>query len=356
LKPPTSILARCALWPLSLVYRGLAGAHRTAYLGGWLARDRVAVPVVSVGNLTVGGTGKTPLVARICSILEDEGLRTAVVSRGYKRRGDQDVTVVSRGDGSGPRVDVSTAGDEPYLLAATLPRSAVVVAPRRADGARLAAEELHAEVIVIDDGYQHHRLARNLDLLVMDATCPVDSGWVLPAGALREPVHAACRAGALILSGCHRVPETTAAEALFRRHNAAAPLFHAATGALEWMAQDGAGRRLSELAGGPVAAFCGIGQPERFRQDLLQAGLQVPLFVPFPDHHWYTDEDLKALSRRARKAGVTQWITTEKDFVRLSREQARSYPIGRLRISVEVREEPQFRSLLMNAVQHEAST
>lgn len=355
-KPPTSILARLALWPLSLLYRSAAWMHLAAYRSGWLTRERVPVPVVSVGNLSVGGTGKTPLVARICSLLAEQGMRTAVVSRGYKRRGGQDLIVVSRGDGTGPLVDVATAGDEPYLLACALPDTAVVVATRRAAGARLAAAELGVDVIVADDGYQHHRLARDVDLLVMDATAPTDSGWVLPAGALREPLHATSRASALVLSHCDIALDTAGIEALFHRHNPTAPVFHTTARPHEVVVHDG--RRLdpSALSGEPVVAFCGIGKPDRFRQDLIRLGMQVVVFAPFSDHHWYTDDDLEALSRRAKDAGATHWITTEKDFVRLSRRQQRSYPIGRLRIAVEVREEQQFRSFLMNALQARSVT
>jgi len=339
------------LWPLSVLYRGGAWMHLAAYRSGWLTRERVSVPVVSVGNLSVGGTGKTPLVAWICSLLSEQGLRSAVVSRGYKRRGGQDLIVVSRGDGKGPLVDVFAAGDEPYLLAHALPDSAVVVATRRAAGARLAAEQLGVDVVVTDDGYQHHRLARDVDLLVMDATAPTDSGWVLPAGALREPLHASSRASALVLSHCDIAPDTAPIEALFHRHNPTAPVFHTAVRLQAVILSDGREVDPSALSGEPVAAFCGIGKPHLFHQDLLRAGLEVVVFAPFSDHHWYTDDDLEALSRRARDAGATHWLTTEKDFVRLSELQQRSYPIGRLRIAVEVREEQQFRSFLMNALE-----
>ena len=356
MKPPRSVPLRYALWPFSLLYRAATGAHRAAYDLGLLAREHVPVPVVSVGNLTVGGTGKTPLVALICTLLEQEGIRTAVVSRGYKRRGAGDVTVVSRGDGEGPRIDVRAAGDEPYWLARSLPRSAVVVAARRAQGARLAVTELGAQAIVTDDGYQHHRLARDLDLLVMDAACPVDSGWVLPAGALREPPRAASRASALILAQCDPAGGCGAAEALFRRHNRRAPVFHSRARPVEWIRPDGGRRSPADLAGQSLAAFCGIGRPHRFLEDLRRAGAEVPVFVPFPDHHWYTDQDLRALSRRARAAGATEWITTEKDFVRLSQQQLQVHSIGRLRIAVEIQEEQEFRSLLMSALQAEVGT
>lgn len=351
MKPPTSLLARWALWPLSVLYRVGAWLHLAAYRSGWLSREHISVPVVSVGNLSVGGTGKTPLVARICSLLAEQGKRTAVVSRGYKRRAGSDLIVVSRGDGKGPVVDVATAGDEPYLLARALPDSAVVVATRRADGARLAAEELGVDVVVTDDGYQHHQLARDVDLLVMDATEPTGSGWVVPAGALREPLHAASRASALVLSHCDVAPETAPIEALFHRYNPTAPVFHMVTRLQDIVLPDGRQVNPEDLSGERVLAFCGIGKPELFRQDLLRAGLELVVFAPFSDHHWYTDDDLKALSRQAKDAGAMYWLTTEKDFVRLSHEQQRSYPIGRLRIVVEILEAQEFRGFLMSALQ-----
>lgn len=347
MNPPHSTWARLALWPLSLVYRCAAAAHRTAYRTGWLAVERAPVPVVSVGNLSAGGTGKTPLVAAVCRLLDAEGRRTAVVSRGYRRRRSEGAIIVSRGEGRGPEVDVRSAGDEPFLLASLLPRSAVVVATRRIDGARLAAAELGADVVVADDAYQHHGMARDVDLLVIDAMAPDGGGWLLPAGALREPLSSARRASALLVSRSDRPGAAPDASAAFQRYNPDAPVFRTKARFPAVVLPDGREADVESLAGRSVLGFCGIGRPELFREDLRRLGLEVAGFTAFADHHWYDDHDMEKLARRAAAVGATLLMTTEKDYVKLSDADARVPPVARLRLEVEFVDAPGFRAFLL---------
>ncbi len=355
MRTPTHILARLALWPLSCLYLGAVRLRAATYRYGWVRAERAPVPVISVGNLSVGGTGKTPLVETICRLLDQAGMRTAVVSRGYRRRGGDAITVVSRGDGKGPEVDVATAGDEPFLLAQMLPRTPVLVSADRVAGARAAARDLGAEVVIADDAFQHLRLARDIDLLTIDATNPTEAGWLLPSGALREPIDASRRASAFLLTHCDRIGETAQLEAIFRSHNRTAPFFRTTFRPAELALPDGSTADPRDLHDQTVVAFCGIGRPEFFRQDLERLGARVKAFFTFPDHHWFEDSDLRRVEERARAVGSTVVLTTEKDYVRLGERQRASLPILRLRIRAELWEERRLIKFLLSRLEREVA-
>ena len=353
MQPPSHLLARFALWPASVLYGRLARWRVEAYRRGWLRSARLPVPVISVGNLTVGGTGKTPLVAAIAAMLEADGRRVAIVSRGYRRSGGK-VQVVSLGDGSGPRLDAREAGDEPRLLAETLPRCIVVVGADRAEAGRLAITH-GADVIVADDAFQHLRLERTVNLLAVDATNPFGAGWLLPAGGLREPIAAARRADAVIVTRCDRIGETINLEAHLRRLRPGLPFFHAITRPLLLRGPGGVTAPLEAIAGQRIAAFSGIARPGFFRQDLERAGGRVAAFLPFPDHHWYGDGDVEAIARRAREAGAERLVTTHKDLVRLTAAQREALAVWCLEVGVEFWDDRRFRQFLAARVGREAA-
>jgi tetraacyldisaccharide 4'-kinase len=348
------VLARLALWPASVLYGRVTRWRVEAYRRGWLRTVRLPVPVVSVGNLTVGGTGKTPLVAAIATMLEASGRRVAIVSRGYGRSGGE-VRVVSLGDGSGPRLGAREAGDEPLLLAESLPRCVVVVGADRAEAGRVAIESGGADVIVADDAFQHLRLERTLNLLAVDATNPFAAGWLLPAGGLREPVAAARRADAVIVTRCDRIGETINLEAQLRRLRPGLPFFHAITRPLLLRGPGGASAPLEAIAGQKVAAFSGIARPRFLVQDLERAGARVVAFLPFEDHHWYRDGDLETIARRAREAGAERLITTHKDLVRLAPAQREALSVWWLEVGVEYWDDRRFRQFLAGRVGQEAA-
>ena len=310
--------------------------------------------MISVGNLSVGGTGKTPLVEAICRFLEADGLRAGIVSRGYRRRGGGAVTVVSRGDGQGPVAGADAAGDEPYLLATRLPAAPVVVAADRAAAARRAID-LGAEVVVADDAFQHRRLARQIDFLVIDATNPTEAGWILPAGRLREPLEAAGRATAFLITRCDRKGDLTAIQGIYRAFNPTAPFFETIARPTQVVAPDGSALELTVLRGQPVVAFCGIGAPRFFREDLERLGARVQAFLPFPDHHWFSDDDLAWVAERARETGAAYVMTTEKDHVRLSERQRDGAQIHQLRIGAEVWQERHLVKFLRRSLGREAA-
>lgn len=280
------------------------------------ARRRLGRPVVSVGNLSVGGTGKTPLVAAIAAWLVAIGERPAILSRGYARTvSSRDPVVVS--DGTRVRADVAHAGDEPLMLARAVPGAAVVVCAQRHAAGVVAEETLGATIHVLDDGFQHLPLARDLDIVVTAAgTLATDA--VLPKGRLREPVSALSRAEILVVVGA----TDDEAEAEARTYGVARGV--------------GATRRLgapvpvhgeTPTRDRPLVAMAGIGQPAQFVHALTADGWQVLDTCSFPDHHWFTPADLSAVARRVAAAGAWGVATTDKDAVRLE-------PLGPLPVAV----------------------
>jgi tetraacyldisaccharide 4'-kinase len=303
--------------PLGPIYGGLMRLRAAAYRRGWLASARLPVPVVSVGNLTMGGTGKTPMVIQVVRLLQALGRRPVVVSRGYGGRARQPFNLVS--DGGRILLDAAMAGDEPRLLAESLPGVAVVTGARRVPAARYAVERLGAEVIVLDDGFQHLALQRDLDLVLFKGPDYLGNGRVFPGGDLREPLAALTRASAFVLveSGDGR---DSPGAGTFRQYLAATfpgcPVISAAY-------RPGALLPANTLAvakgnpGGNFLGFCGLARPESFRQTLNGLPWGIAGFRVFPDHHPYVAEDLDDLARQAEQQGALALVTTAKDVVKL---------------------------------------
>ncbi len=270
------------------------------------ARQRLRRPVISVGNLSVGGTGKTPLVAAIARWLVSIGERPAILSRGYARKVTmREPLVVS--DGGRVRSDVAHAGDEPLMLARAVPGAAVVVCAERYAAGRVAEETLGATVHLLDDGFQHLPLARDLDIVVTPAGALADDA-VLPKGRLREPLSALSRAGLLVVVG-----------ATDREAQQEADVYGVPCGI-------GAVRRLgppvvvhgaAPTRDRSVVAMAAIGQPEQFEAALVADGWQVVDRCTYPDHHWYSAADLAEVAGRVEAAGAWGVATTDKDAVRL---------------------------------------
>jgi len=274
--------------------------------------DRLPRPVVSVGNLAWGGGGKTPLTIALAAHLRDAGRRVAVLSRGYARSSAGPL-VVSRGDG--PVVDVAAAGDEPHEMARALPGVAVVVGERRAEAGRLALAELAPapDLFVLDDGFSHRALARDVDLLVFPAADPWARGRLLPSGRLREPLAAARRADAVVLTGGAAGDGATLAGAL-GAHGYDGPGFASVT-------ELGAPRTLDGAplaAGAPVYAVAGIAAPERFFAAARAAGLEVVGERGYRDHAPYRDTEVRAIELDARRHGADAVLTTAKDAAKLA--------------------------------------
>jgi tetraacyldisaccharide 4'-kinase len=323
---------------LASVYAAAAAARRRYYERPGRQR-RLQRPVISVGNLRVGGTGKTPAVAHIARILLEMGERPAILSRGYGRRSAPDgVVVVS--DGGRICADLDRSGDEPLMLARTVEGARVLVSADRYLAGRLAELHLDATVHVLDDGFQHLALARGTDLLIVDEEDIADAR-TLPAGRLRESLEAASSAHALL------VPSGTSEQA----RTVAASL--GVGTAFQLVRAAGEARRLDLL--GPsvpvrtttaVLAAAGVARPERFFDELRAAGWDVKQTVTFPDHHRYSRADAERLAETARSAGARAILTTEKDLVRLLPFRPLPLPLMWLPLTVRIEPAPAFREWL----------
>jgi tetraacyldisaccharide 4'-kinase len=312
--------------PWQQLYGAAHAARRRWYL---MRSKRLPRPVVSVGNLHWGGAGKTPLVAAIAGHLRDRGLRTAILSRGYRSRG-RGVRIVSTGEG--PLLGPKVAGDEPVLLAGALPGVAVVVGPDRFDAGRHALERLDPapEVFVLDDGFSHLRLFRDIDLLVFPADDPFASGRLFPGGRLREPLSAARRADAVLLSGEHTAAGSALAQAL-RSFGFEGPGFSAPARVDPPRLTSG-----EPLPGGTrVLLLAAIARPERFLEAARKFDLEVAGSLTFPDHHAYPPSSVASVEEAFESCRAAVLLTTTKDEVKL---------LGRIDLplaSLPVRAEPE---------------
>ncbi len=302
------------LQPLALGWRLGVALRLQAYRRGWLKTRRLARPVVSVGNLTVGGTGKTPFVAWLTERLQRRGLRPVVLTRGYKRRSRDKVIAI---DASDRAPDPREVGDEPAWLARSLPQVPIVVGADRYAAGRLAEQRFAVDVHILDDGFQHLSLARDVDLLLLDVTQEFSEGALVPAGRLREPRSALRRAHAVVLTRVDQADPKSLEEQV-RRINPRADVFHATT-ELCALRDLGSDRQvpLEALRGAPVMSFCGIGNPRAFFADLKRWGYTVAGQSVFSDHHVYTISDVASLQARARQCGAKALMTTEKDSLNL---------------------------------------
>lgn len=310
-----SWLIRAVLWPFSVLYRGGLAGYLAVYASGLRKRHRLPVPVISVGNLTFGGTGKTPAVQTLCRLLRSQGRKLTILSRGHggSSRG---VTIVS--DGTDVLADAAVCGDEPVLLARSLPGVPVVAGKDRPAAGVVACREFRPDVIILDDGMQYWQLHRDLDVVVMDAARPFGSGLLMPAGDLREPVGGIRRAGAIVLNsrGSDEAVSVELVERLARLAPRALIVRANRQPSSLLSAHDGQDVGLEWLRGRRIAAFCGIGRPESFRDTLTGLGASVEEFLEFPDHYRYSECDLHAI-RRAAEDGAEALVTTEKDWARL---------------------------------------
>jgi len=303
---------RAPLVVLSWLYCGALSAYLAPYRLGVRKPNRISTPVVSVGNLVLGGTGKTPVVRWLCESLIADGVRPCVVSYGYGGSACSSPTVVS--DGSTVRLSAAEAGDEPAMLARLLPTVQVVVGKRRFTAASLAEERFSPDLVVLDDGFQHWQLHRDLDIVVLDARRPFGNGRTIPAGPMREPKSALRRADVVIISHSDAVDEQSLA-ALRQEIEVLSP----GSGIYRARYADATARPLNGSGGAPdgatVCALSSIGAPSGFEK-IAATGFALACAVRYPDHHPYTSEDLDQVVQAARRSGASAIVTTEKDAVR----------------------------------------
>lgn len=288
------------------LYGAVAAARRRLYDRGILASESVTAPVVSVGNIVWGGTGKTPVVAALAAHWEGAGRRTGIVSRGYRRR-SRGTVVVS--DGAGRLAGVEEAGDEPRLLARRFPHAVVVVSERRAAAARESIR-LGAEIVILDDGFQHLALRRDADVVLLDADDPFGGGPP-PAGRAREDAAALARADLVLVT---RAGSADSAADRETPRWTAAPVRHVRFRFAGWF-RDGAA---AEPPAGAGIAVCAIGNPASFRTTLADSGAPAAELLVFRDHHAYGAADVRRIERAAERSGATHVLTTEKDEEKLA--------------------------------------
>lgn len=309
--------------------------------------------VLSVGNITTGGTGKTPAVVAIAGWARDQGYRVAVLSRGYGGRYPGEVFEVSDGQHihAGPR----EAGDEPCLLAARLPGVPVILARRRAMAGLYAHRKFHSDFFLLDDGFQHIGLSRDLDLLLLDAKSPFGNGHLLPWGPLREPRSHLRRANGFLVTNCGGEREEEKLCRWLERRFPARPLFKS-THVPERVLVPGKGEShpVAFLKGKRVIAFAGIARPLRFRQTLLDAGADVAGFKVFRDHHRFRESEIRDLLALKSASGADLLITTEKDRQRLMQGKTPLADLACLTISMKVTNEEKFFSYVEDAFRAKA--
>jgi tetraacyldisaccharide 4'-kinase len=324
------------LWPFSLVYGAGAHLRARAYQTGILRQRRLDGIVISVGNLTVGGTGKTPMVLWIARRLLAEGKRAGILTRGYK---GESVGGTSPGENATSTEGESTS-DEVRLLKARLgePIAFGVGADRFANGQQLAKQGVNW--FVLDDGFQHLQLARDVDIVLIDATNPFGGGKLLPAGRLREPRGALARADIVVITRSERSP---AIEAAVRR-DSEAPIFYARP-RLEvvriWRGEY-PGDEDGDARSKKLFAFCGIGNPAAFVSDLLRWGFEIVGHRFFPDHHRFMPEDVAQIESEARAANADGLICTEKDIFNLGGTVWSSFEVRYCSISMQIDNESEF--------------
>lgn len=297
------------LAPFSFAYSLVQRLRAALYQTGILRSGRLPRPVISVGNITVGGTGKTPVTAHIARILMDQGYRVAVLSRGYGGSLEGHAVVVS--DGATVMLSPKECGDEPFLLASTIPGLMVVIGTDRYAAGVLAMQQFQPDLFLLDDGFQHLQLQRDLNILLLDCSRPFGNGWGLPAGLLREPVSAVQRADLVIHTRC---PEGSVSASTVKgipncsAHHRITDLVPL-TGGIPVTA--------SLLYEKKLLAFAGIAEPVQFFDALRALGLNLVHTIRFPDHTPYAETDVSLIMDALLRYGAEFAITTQKDGVKL---------------------------------------
>lgn len=333
--------------PFSPLYSAVMKLRETLYRKGLYKSYSLDVPVISVGNLTMGGTGKTPIVAHIALKLLAKGFKPAIISRGYGGAAGNKVNVVS--DGTEVYLDAKAAGDEPCFLAHSLPGIHVLTGIVRILPCRHAVKKAGCDILLLDDGFQHLAVQRDLDLVLFSAASLAGNSRVFPGGELREPISALKRSNAFVITGITDELRERAVrfKALLLQRFPEIPVFFTAYKARQ--AQSLEDKCLRELATlpEPLFAFCGIGQPELFKKTLADNELKLSGFLPLRDHQAFTPSLLKKINSKADACGAKAIITTEKDLVKVQKE---NFKLPVFSLQMEVQPEQDFEDYLTKQI------
>lgn len=343
---PVSPLASM-LYGISIVYGAAQKLRASCYRPKILRSQKLPCRVISVGNITVGGTGKTPMTIYVAQKLQQSGVRVAVISRGYKGSAESCGGVVS--DGRNLLMDSEQAGDEPYLMAGRLKNIPVIVGKNRFAAGMLAIRKFQSEVIVLDDAFQHLKLNRDIDLILLDYTRPFGNTHLLPRGILREPVTALRRATACILTRSPTGPDEAASTTLagIKTHMPDIPIFTSAHNPYMYTVKSGVPtpfNAISHFIVPPdsdqikykkVYGFSGIARNDDFQRTVATLGFNPMGFFDFSDHHKYSRDDLEKMVRIAQEAGADCLITTEKDHARIAHQKPLSMDLVVVGVRIE---------------------
>jgi tetraacyldisaccharide-1-P 4'-kinase len=352
-----------------LLYEALIRAHNGLYATGVLPRRRLPAPVISIGNITMGGAGKTPLVMHVAQLISNLGWSPAVLTRGYGRRHPGALHILQPGE---PEPSPAmTLGDEPALIRRRVPSAWMGVSKHRyAAGSILSKREKNV-VFLLDDGFQHRKLRRDLDIVIIDSSQPLASNHVFPRGTLREPLSHMARCDAIVISGSYYSPEVASIEAEIQHIGTKAPIFHcrqfiqSLTPFLSWQKKSllpseppdcenpGSQFTMQPANGGPArlpSAYLvsALGNPLRFQRDIRRIGIGGPGMSFFADHHQISPKDWERCAGKARWKGAEVMITTEKDAIKLS--EPPDFPLLVAEQSTEIAEAAEFEALLKKSI------
>ncbi len=334
------------LYMMSLGYGGIQKLRGLFYRKNVFKPRRLPCKVVSIGNITVGGTGKTPMTIYVANRIKELGYTVVVISRGYK--GQAEKTEAMIGDGKVIFLGPDIAGDEPFMLACRLQDIPVIVGRDRFAAGMLAMHDVHPDVIVLDDGFQHLKLARDLDFVLLDYIQPFGNSHLLPRGTLREPVDSLSRSDACILTRT-KISSSSAQRSAVNQLRVLVPqcpvfssfqipyyyTIPAATKApFEQLSKQPCSDHFKVLAGRRVIAFSGIARNDDFRQTVEGFHCDATGFFEFPDHHPYSERDFSDITQAAKKTAAEMLITTEKDYARIASHIA--WPLDLIVIGVKV--------------------
>ena len=384
---------RAVLWLPAKLYEIAVRLRVAAYETEYRKQKRLRAVVISIGNISLGGTGKTPMVEYIARYIKSEDHSVAILTRGYARessgmrvlndprrlhdprrlpntdkRGLTDAdergsleNLAGGSNGNGVALQPSEAanvnshreyGDEPLMLARALPDVPVIINKNRYEGGLWAERELGAEVLVLDDAYQHLGLARDLNILLLDATDPFGGFEMVPFGRLREPLYGIKRADAVIITRANRPFDQGQTGAIIKYfcgdkvpvmyvYSSITHLRHLETGEVY---------EAKQFEGWNAAVMCGIGNPHAFSDDILQLGMNIVSENFFSDHHAFTQEDMERVTRAAREAGADAIVTTEKDAVRLEAIKCGDVPVYSAQLEIQSEDEVRLKSLLLRTL------
>jgi tetraacyldisaccharide 4'-kinase len=338
-------LAPIVLPPLSALYGAVTRARLTLYRRGTFRTITLERPVISVGNITTGGTGKTPLVEWVARTLVAEGKTVCILTRGYGRSNPDRRVVVS--DGQTVFASASEAGDEAFLLAKNLEGVAAVISDaNRAAAGKGAIKHLSTDCFVLDDGFQHLRLARDLNIVTIDATNPWGGGNLLPYGRLREPRSSLSRADCLVITRADQAEGIQSLRSELAQLTGGCPQFlsRMRTVRVAPLTDSSESSRFPQRS----AAFCAIGNPQSFFNQLRVEGHELLFVKAFPDHYGYSQKDLDSLVNEAKKVGAEGLITTAKDAVKLH-TLTFAMPCYILEIAIDIENSEELRKLILGA-------